>query len=333
MSKVKARFYTSRQGKFRCQVCPHHCLLGEGEESICGTRRVEKGVLYLLNYASCAAAAVDPIEKKPLYHFYPGSDVLSLGTWGCNFKCSFCQNWSLSQGEMRPGEEIPPEEVISSLKRSGPGCVGVAYTYNEPSIWFEYVYDTSRLVQEQGYTNVMVSNGYISREALAELLPYMDALNVDVKAFSESFYRDYCGGKLAPVMETVEECADKLHLEVTYLVVPGENDSREEITGLIDWLSGLSREIPLHFSRYFPANRFNTPPTTVEKLEEVKELAAKKLNYVYLGNVGPHPATHTYCPECGAVLVERGGFRVVTRGLENGKCCFCSKEINMVLTW
>jgi len=330
MSREKARLYTRQNGKFLCGVCPHHCLLDEDQEGICGVRKVQDGELLLKNYGACVAEAVDPVEKKPLYHFYPGSDVLSLGTWGCNFKCPYCQNWPISQEEReRQAQRRKPEEVLQVLKQAGSSCTGVAFTYNEPSIWFEFVYDTSRLVKRHGYKNVLVTNGFLSFDALSGLFPYIDALNVDVKAFSEEFYTRYCRGRLAPVMQTVEKSAGELHVEVTYLVIPEHNDSRGEIKGMVDWLSGISPDIPLHFSRYHPDYTFSQPPTPVPDLEEAREQALQKLNYVYLGNVPGHPGAHTYCPECRTLLIERGGFRAVIRGLEGGKCTYCGAELRI----
>ena len=331
MDKVKARFYQLENHKFRCLVCAHSCLLEEGQSGLCGTRRVENGHLYLLNYGNCVAAAVDPIEKKPLYHYYPGKDILSLGTWGCNFRCPFCQNWSLAQeGSSRRGEYFTPQAIAEQLEKATPGCVGVAYTYNEPAIWFEYLYDVAKLAHQRGFANVLVTNGFLSSYALQELFPYLDALNVDVKAFREDFYRQYCRSRLEPVLETVENCVGKLHVELTYLVIPSVNDSREEISNLVNWMAKMDTRLPLHLSRYMPGYRFTLPPTPVETLEELRDLAKERLEYVYLGNVPGHQAANTYCPACSSLLIERGGFRALVKGISQGKCISCNQDIAVV---
>jgi len=334
MPSTKARFYHRENQKIRCRVCAHNCLLGEGQMGLCGARRVEGGELCLLNYGVCVAAAVDPVEKKPLYHFYPGSDIFSLGTWGCNFQCPFCQNWALARGDYsRGGEKFTPEEILSRLQKlRKDNCIGIAYTYNEPAIWFEFLHDTARLAKQNGYVNALVTNGYLSSEALEELSPYLDALNVDVKAFSEEFYRNYCRGRLNAVKETVERCAGRFHLEITYLVIPTLNDSRKEVSQLVNWIAGLNPDIPLHFSRYVPGYRLNLPPTPVKTLDELRCLAMEKLNYVYLGNVPGHPAANTWCPSCQALLIERKGFGAVMRNLEDRRCSSCGEEIALAGT-
>ena len=218
-------------------------------------RRAAGGELVTENYALCAALHWDPVEKKPLYHFYPGRQILSLGTYGCNLCCSFCQNWTLARGKPSAGGEmLTPQQVLAMLQREGSPAevLGVAYTYNEPVVWYEFVYDTARLLHEHGYRNVLVTNGFISRAALRELLPYIDALNIDVKGFSDSFYRKYCHGMRRPVLETVELAASSAHVEVTCLLIPTLNDSPTELELFTSWLAGVNPNLPLHFSRYFP---------------------------------------------------------------------------------
>ena len=330
MAAIEARLCREEDGKIRCRVCSHSCLLQEGERGVCGVRKVSGGVLRLLNYGNCVAAAVDPIEKKPLYHFYPGSDILSLGTWGCNFRCQFCQNWSLAQeGHHRQGEILSPEDVLQRLQMCAGTCCGVAYTYNEPAIWFEFLYDTARLAHQNGFVNALVTNGFFSSDTLKELSPYLDALNVDVKAFNEEFYQKYCGSRLAPVLETVENCTQQFHVEITYLVIPGLNDSLPEVSRLVDWIAGLNPDLPLHFSRYVPGYRLNLPPTPVETLDTLRDLALEKLNYVYLGNVPGHQAANTWCPSCKALLIERKGLRALVKNLEERWCASCGREISI----
>jgi pyruvate formate lyase activating enzyme len=208
--------------KIQCQVCPHFCRLTDGQTGICGVRRMENGTLYAINYGICEAMAMDPVEKKPLYHFYPGRNVLSVGTIGCNLDCGFCQNWHLARGKERnDAVRVSPEQMCSLLdKYQSEHCIGIAYTYSEPNMWYEYVLDTAALVQQKGYKNIMVTNGFLNGEPLKKLLPFIDAFNIDVKSFNDEFYRKHCGGRLAPVLHYVEQAAKEAHVELTYLVIP-----------------------------------------------------------------------------------------------------------------
>ncbi len=330
----KARFYFKEEGKIRCVLCPRSCLLGENQVGACGVRLVEKGELYTTNYGVLAAAHQDPIEKKPLYHFHPGSSILSVGTFGCNLLCSFCQNWSLARGRPDQASDIvSPEEILTMLEKAGgPEKVpGIAYTYNEPTIWFEFVYDTASLLHEHGYCNVLVTNGYINREPLRELLPFVDAMNIDVKAFSDSFYREYCHGLRDPVIETVEAAVKKCHVEITCLLIPTLNDDDAEQESLASWLGGLSPDLVLHYSRYFPQYKLDLPPTPPQVMERVRETAKKYLRYVYLGNIDLAGSNDTVCPHCGNLLIKRSGYRVSIAGLAGTKCNNCSNKINIVL--
>lgn len=242
--------------------------------------------MYSLNYGKISSIALDPIEKKPLYRFKSGSKILSIGTFGCNLKCSFCQNWEIAHDNPRL-YEVTSETVVSKAKELvSEGNIGIAYTYNEPTIWYEFVYDTAVLAKEEGLSNVLVTNGFIGREALLMLLPYIDAMNIDVKAYTASFYKNICGGVLENVKETVELAAEKCHVEVTTLVIPTLNDELKEISEIAKWLSSISRKIPLHLSRYFPNYKMlNIPPTPKDTLFRAREEAQKYLDYVYLGNV------------------------------------------------
>lgn len=327
----RALHYTKEGDRVRCLLCPRRCLLGEGQRGFCGVRRVEQGELLAENYALCAALQRDPVEKKPLYHFYPGRSVLSLGTYGCNLHCSFCQNWSLARG--RPGAgtaAITPAEVLAMMRRQGEAVAGVAYTYNEPSVWYEFVLETARLLNEEGYRNILVTNGYISREALQELLPYIDALNIDLKAFSDSFYKKYCRATLSPVLETVEQAAAVAHVEVTCLLIPTLNDSPAELAQLSEWLAGIDPDLPLHFSRYFPSYRMTLPPTPLETALLARQIARERLNYVYLGNIDLPGVADTLCPRCGALLVSRRAYRIRITGLAENRCLECGAGIKLV---
>ncbi len=330
----KARFYQKKDDKVECLLCPRGCLLKEGQVGTCGVREVKDGELYSTNYGALAAVNRDPIEKKPLYHFYPGQLILSLGTFGCNLLCSFCQNWTLARGRPEQAPKVvSPSDVLDMLeKEGGPDSVpGVAYTYNEPLIWYEFVYDTSRLLHKHGYKNVLVTNGYINREPLEKLLPYIDAMNVDVKSFNDNFYGEYCRGEIGPVIKTVETAVKACHVEVTCLLIPNVNDSPADQENLARWLGDLSPDLVLHYSRYFPQYKLDKPPTPVEVLEKSREIARRYLRYVFLGNIDLPGASDTICPYCGNLLISRSGFRAQLTGLDGNHCNNCGSWINIVL--
>ncbi|MCX7779951.1 MAG: AmmeMemoRadiSam system radical SAM enzyme [Negativicutes bacterium] len=299
----EAKFYKPHAQGILCELCPQHCVISAGRTGYCRVRRNLGGVLYTENYAACTGYALDPIEKKPLYHFYPGKMIFSIGTWGCNFSCQFCQNWEIAQASPAT-QEISPEQAVAMAKRAGPGNIGIAYTYSEPGVWYEYIFDTAELAHEHGLKNVLVTNGYINREPLAALLPVVAAMNIDVKAFNNDFYRKVCGGRLESVKATVEFAASRCHVEITTLIIPGLNDSEHEIRELARWLGGLDADIPLHFSRYFPRYKLEVPPTPAATLERARTIAREYLNYVYVGNMAGD-GMNTYCPACGMLLIER----------------------------
>jgi pyruvate formate lyase activating enzyme len=284
--KLAMYFQKIEDSKVHCYLCPHNCIIKSGALGACRARKNIDGELYSLNFGKIAAAALDPIEKKPLNRFKPGSMILSVGTFGCNMKCSFCQNWSIAHNHPDT-EDITPELLVKKaeeLRRNG--NVGIAYTYNEPSIWYEFVYDTAKLAKDRELINVLVTNGFIERQPFEDILPYIDAMNIDVKAFTPSFYNEICRATLANVKETVEIAVGRCHVEVTTLVIPELNDAIEEIDELSRWLASISPEIPLHLSRYFPNyNMSDRPPTPIETLKGAKDKAKEYLKYVYLGNV------------------------------------------------
>ena len=309
--------------------------MAPGKVGFCGARKNEGGQLYTLAYGSLVSMAVDPIEKKPLYHFWPGSGVFSIAAPGCNFSCLHCQNWSISQARVEEiaYEDVPPERVIELTKRYG--CKGIAHTYSEPILWMEYAYEVGRLAHREDLYNVYVTNGYISLNALQELGPYLDAANVDVKAFSDSFYKKICGvPSINPVLETCEWMAEHgMHLEVTYLVVPRENDSSDEIRGFCRWVAEkLGPEVPTHFSRFYPHYKLaDRPQTPVEILERAMRIAGEEgLHYVYIGNVPGHEADNTRCSKCGELLIERYGFSITRYELKDKRCSGCGAKINIV---
>lgn len=290
MTKKEAMFYEKLENKqVCCLLCPHNCKIPLEGRGICGVRKNIDGMLYSLNYGEISSIGLDPIEKKPLNRFHPGNYILSMGSIGCNLKCPFCQNHNISQ--VKP-EEVntqfsSSEEIVEKalfLRRQG--NIGIAYTYNEPTVWYEFVYDTAKLAKEKGLLNVLVTNGYINKEPLEQLLPYIDAMNIDLKAYNERFYKELAKGGLDEVKATIEIAYQKCHVEITTLVIPGWNDSAFEMEGMANWLAYLSPDIPLHLSRYFPNYlMIDRPPTPMETLKQLKKVADQYLKHVYLGNV------------------------------------------------
>ncbi|MGQ9474049.1 MAG: AmmeMemoRadiSam system radical SAM enzyme [Candidatus Caldatribacteriaceae bacterium] len=325
----EARFWTREENKrVKCWLCPHHCLIEDGHTGICRVRQNQKGVLYAQTYGGIASLALDPVEKKPLYHFYPGQHILSIGSVGCNLRCIFCQNWQISQVSFRdfPLQKITSREIVTHALESG--SIGIAYTYNEPLISWEFVRDTALLAQQEGLKNVLVTNGYVAREPLDEILPLIDAMNVDLKAMDEDFYLRICGGKLSFVLATIERSFQAgVHVEITNLIVSRLNDQIAWVEKLVDWVASLSPSIPLHISRYFPAYQLDHPPTPLSVLEEAFAVARKKLYFVYLGNVQDVEKNSTFCPFCGNLLVARRGYTIQVVGLEGNRCRFCQAEL------
>jgi len=325
----KAMYYRTEGEECLCLLCPQGCRIKEAALGACGARTVRDGELVTLNYARCCSIAMDPMEKKPLYHFYPGWKILSIGTFGCNLHCSFCQNWSIARGSVESAwREITPgflEDIllVSPLKEQ----LGVAFTYNEPGIWYEFLLETAHYLHSKGFKNIMVTNGYLNPAPLAELLPFIDAMNIDVKSFSESFYQRYCRGKgLQEVLRTVERALPDCHLELTYLVINTANDSPDEVSSFVDWVASLDREIPVHFSRYFPNYRLDIPATPLAVMQRCWEIAADKLSYVYLGNIADREKSTTFCPVCRTALILRTGSEVHSAGLRGKHCQKCGAE-------
>ncbi|MGM0414946.1 MAG: AmmeMemoRadiSam system radical SAM enzyme [Bacillota bacterium] len=309
--------------QIQCNICPHNCKLKEGQEGICMARVNRDGEIVPLNYGEVASMSVDPIEKKPLFHFKPGSQILSIGTWGCNMKCGFCQNWQLSQQKV-PTRHYEPEEILAELKKRS--LSSLAFTYSEPIIWYEYVYDTAYLMKENNIDTVMVSNGFINQEPLLKLLPYIDGFNIDLKAIDDDFYRQECNGRLEPVKNTIEKIASSdSHLEITNLVIRDKNDSIKKLEELIDFISSVDREIPLHLSRYYPAYKYEIEATEIDLLKKAYDLASQKLDYVYLGNIRDMDYRNTECPNCGRTIIDRD-YRIKLK-LEDEKCKYCNYKI------
>jgi pyruvate formate lyase activating enzyme len=317
--------------KVRCLLCPHHCILGDNQVGICSVRQNIKGELYSLNYDRVAATHSDPIEKKPLYHFLPASTSFSIATMGCNFKCAFCQNHSLSRVEDSGniyGEPISPEQLVKTALKNR--AQSISYTYTEPTIYFELMLETAKLAKNSGIKNVMVSNGYMSGEALEMIAPYMDGANVDLKAFTDDFYKKYCGARLAPVLDTIKAMKQKgIWVEVTTLLIPGLNSDREEVKQLISFILSVDATIPWHVSRFYPQYKLaDIPPTDsgtiFDFLETAKEMG---LQYLYAGNIRSGQWEDTHCPQCNTLLIERQGYFTRILDLSNGKCGSCGHPI------
>ena len=335
----EARLYDMLEGdRVRCKLCAHRCLIAEGSRGICQVRENRAGRLYSLVYAQLIAQAIDPIEKKPLFHYFPGSTALSIATVGCNLRCSFCQNADISQmprdrGEIR-GHYTPPDAVVQTAREHG--CRSIAYTYTEPTIYYEYSHDVAVMAREGGVGNVYVSNGYMSREMLesvtyAEAPPLIDAANIDLKAFRDAFYREQCGASLRPVLDNLVMMKSRgVWLEVTTLVIPGLNDSDEELGDIARFIAGdLGVETPWHVSRFHPTYRLlDRPATPVSTVHRAREIGlAEGLQFVYVGNVAGDGGEDTVCPQCGEVVIRRRGFSVMARHMQDGCCASCHTPI------
>jgi len=335
MEKLKeCMFYEKLNNKkVRCNLCPMHCLIADRKKGNCKARENRDGTLYSLIYARPCSIAIDPIEKKPLYHFMPGSSVYSLGTAGCNLHCKFCQNWTTSQAMPEDVESInlTPEELVD--KAIHYGCNTIAYTYNEPIIFYEYVLDCARLAKKRGLKNVIICNGFINPEPLKLWCKYIDAANIDLKAFTDKFYKEVTGAWIKPVLETIKTIRKKgIWLEITNLIIPTLNDKLPEIQKMCNWIKeNLGATTPLHFTAFYPCYKLiDLPPTPKDILLQAKSVADKVgLKYVYVGNVPAEKESNTYCPKCGKLLIERGLFNIIQNNIKDGKCS-CGHKVDGV---
>jgi len=319
-------------GKIVCQACAHSCKMEEGEYGICGIRKVQNGELTLLTYGLAAAVNIDPVEKKPMFNFLPNTKAFSFGTVGCNLSCKFCQNFDISQYPQEHehrvfGKELPPERIVELALENE--CKSIAYTYNEPIVFFEYTYDTAKLAHEKGLKNIYVTSGYETHKALDLLAPYIDGMNIDIKGFTEEFYRDICGAKLKPVLECVKYAHKKgIWVEITTLLIPGKNDSDEEIRNIAKFIAEVDPTMPWHLSAFHPMYKMlDVPSTPLSTLRRAYEIGKEEgLKYIYVGNIDDEDHESTYCPKCGKRVIDRQGRigQYVTNELdENGTCPYC----------
>lgn len=329
----EAMLYRPKEGdKVECFLCAHRCLIALGKFGLCGVRENRDQKLVTHVFGEVIAAHLDPIEKKPLYHFLPGTTSFSMATVGCNFRCPFCQNWQISQvtkksREFDQGERLAPEEIVALARARG--CRSISYTYTEPTIFFEYAYETARLAHQAGLANVFVTNGYMTEEALQTIQPYLDAANVDLKAWKDETYRKVCGARLEPVLESIRRMrALTIWVEVTTLIVPDLNDSEEELGQIARFLASVSPDIPWHVSRFHPDYKYtDSRPTPVETLKKAYRLGQQAgLRYVYIGNVWGE-SEDTHCPHCQELLLRRSGFFVEENRVVGGKCPRCGTPI------
>ncbi|MBI4706605.1 MAG: AmmeMemoRadiSam system radical SAM enzyme [Candidatus Omnitrophica bacterium] len=318
-----------------CYLCNHNCRISEGKFGFCGVRQNIQGTLYTHVYGEVVSAHVDPVEKKPLYHFLPGSSSFSIAAIGCNFRCSFCQNWEISQASAREGlfnygEKLTPEDVVRLALENN--CKSISYTYTEPTIFFEYALNIAKIAKEKGLKNIFVTNGYMTSQCLEMLRPYLDAANVDLKFFKDSSYKEICAASLEPVLNSIRLMHELgIWVEVTTLVIPGENDSEQELSGVAGFIAGVDKNIPWHISRFHPDYKFSGHKSTPEKtLLFARDLGRNAgLNYIYIGNVSGL-GDDTFCPQCKKLLVAREGFDILENHIINGKCSFCQADISGV---
>lgn len=315
----------------QCRLCPLECRLRPGETSTCRSRKNQDNRMVLTTYGKVSAMHIDPMEKKPLYHFLPGASILSLGNNGCNLKCAFCQNWELSQTPLR-SYDLPPEDVVKQAKTYD--TPAVAFTYAEPTVWYEYILDTSRLLKDVGIKTILVSNGFINETPFRALLPSIDAINIDIKSMDDGFYRRLCKGFLDPVLKTCVLAAKSCHVEITNLIIPDENDSDDNIHQLSVFIrENLGINTPLHLSRYHPAYQMKKPATPEKTLHNAFSTAKQYLNFVYLGNLAADETNKTYCPKCHHCLIDRSGYilKQISVNLD-GTCPSCGYQTEIIVT-
>ncbi len=330
----EAMFYESLNGKVKCHLCNHYCVIKEGNKGICGVRENRGGKLFSLVYGKSVSVGIDPIEKKPLFHFYPGSPSYSIATVGCNFHCHNCQNSTISQmpkvdgGEIA-GDELHPREIVAHAKNRG--CKSIAYTYTEPTIFFEYAYEAARIAHSEGITNVFVTNGYTSGAAIKKISPFLDAVNVDLKSFREDFYHKVCGARLQPVLENIKLYKELgIWIEITTLLIPGYSDDENQLQEIARFISSVGVDIPWHITAFYPTFKLpDVSPTSVESLRKAREIGIRAgLRYVYQGNIPGEGGENTYCFGCGIALIKRYGFQIIENNIVDSRCQKCKIKVD-----
>lgn len=316
--------------KTECLLCPHFCKIAEGKTGICGVRKNIGGKIVLETYGVISGYSLDPVEKKPLYHFFPGYNILSVGSYGCNMRCDFCQNYHISQNiPERMNREINMDRLVDSAL-SAERNIGLAFTYNEPVVGFEFMRDAAQAAKKEGLYTVMVSNGFVNSEPLKEITEFIDGFNIDLKAFNNRFYKELTGADIEPVRNTLKQIAGAgRHLEVTTLVIPGQNDDEGEMAEECAWIAGeLGKDVPFHLSRYFPIYKRDSSPTSQHSIERLAEIASQHLNHVYIGNALTESGQNTNCPRCGIIVTERSGYKTRLLNLDDkGRCKSCGNTI------
>jgi len=335
MIKKAMLYHSLESGKVSCFLCHHNCQISPGQSGLCGVRQNRAGELFTREYGKVIAAHVDPIEKKPLYHFLPGTTTFSVATIGCNFRCPYCQNWQISQASkdkdfINHGQEYSPQDVVNSAKKHH--CRSISYTYTEPTIFFEYALDTAKLAKKEGLANVFVTNGYMSKEALETIHPYLDACNVDLKAFHENFYKEMCGAHLQPVLDSIRLMKEMdIWVEITTLIIPGHNDTEQELAQIARFIKEIDLNIPWHISRFHPDYKYmDANATPVKSLRLAYNVAKKEgLRFIYIGNVLGE-SEGTACPNCQKMLIHRQGFYISMNKILEGKCPYCGTSVSGV---
>lgn len=331
---IEAMFYEKLgNGKVKCGLCRHHCIIDEGKKGICRVRQNNRGTLYSLVYRKLISENIDPIEKKPFFHFYPGSTAFSVATMGCNFRCMNCQNYEISQlpkdQDQIAGEDLAPEKIINDTINHH--CKSIAYTYTEPTIFFEYAYEIAKIASRKSIKNIFVTNGYITREALATIKPYLHAANIDLKSFSSETYKKICGARLEEVLDCIRSYKEMgIWIEITTLIIPEVNDSPSELRQIAEFIKSVGPEIPWHVSRFYPRYRLiEKPPTPVETLRMARNIGLESgLRYVYEGNVPGEGGENTYCYKCKKVLIKRHGYQIIENNIVNVRCPSCNTAID-----
>ena len=326
---IEAKYYSKLDDKRTiCELCPKGCIIQDKETGFCKAFLNNNGTLYNTLYEKASSISMDPIEKKPLFHFYPGSKILSIGSIGCNLRCQFCQNWQLIEGNA-PLDSVTSGDLLTlSINNNS---IGIAFTYNEPIISYEFVLDTFRLFKMNNLKTVLVTNGFINEKPLIELLEYTDALNIDLKSMEDSFYNNICMGKIEPVKRTISLAGERSFIEVTNLVIPGLNDTELNFRLISEFLSNINNNIPLHFSRYFPCYKLNISPTPVSTLISAYNIAREKLKYVYISNASVESMENSKCPVCSNLLIKREGYLSKVTGIIDNKCSLCDSLVNFII--